>query len=153
MRPQPTASLVVSLALVMGSGAPLRAGAAPAAVGKARGGAGFAASGTEIPAGLRAPDPLFPLFLRVDAGRAAIEDPELVRPLLDEAGGRGLRVVLRITDMDWQPVDSWFERLQSFARAVGGRVEAWQLFGPEGATLTPQEYAYVVKNARVALRS
>src|SRR5262245_23030419 len=179
MRPGHAANLFASLTLAIGTGGhaagaslPGGAGASGDAgpgtaasdvrpAGPTRGGAGFAvdraASGSvaaalELPAGLRSTSPETPLYVRVTAGRAEIDDPGRLEPLLAEARARGLRVLVRIADADWEPMSAWFSRLQTFAQATGERVDAWQLFGP-GIDLPAREYAYLLKNARVALRA
>ena len=168
MRLQHAAIAVLSLAFAMGPGGMLPAageaaiagepdgappGGAPVAPEAARGGAGLAITGPEIPAGLRSPSPSTPCYVLLTADRATLESPSLIDPVIESARARGLRVVVRIADAGWQPITAWFARVQAFAAAVGARVDAWQILGPEGAVLAPREYAYVLKNARVALRA
>jgi len=173
MRPRHFVIAVLSLAFAAGRGSPQQAptpgteqatppGDVAPAPGNppvlsvpvaATGGAGFAIAGPEIPASLRSPSPATPCYLLLDADRAILDDPALIDPVIESARVRGLRVVVRISDAEWQPISAWFTRLQGFAAAVGRRVDAWQILGPQGAALAPREYAYVLKNARVALRA
>jgi len=125
----------------------------PAAAAAARGGAGLALQGPDLPDGLRSPAPSTPCYVLLTADRGTLESPPLIDPFIEAARARGLRVVVRIADAEWQPIGAWFGRVQAFAAAVGARVDAWQILGPEGAALAPREYAYVLKNARVALRA
>jgi len=162
MRLQHAAIAVFGLAFAGGPGGVLAAAAepdaalpaaTPAAAAPARGGAGLALDGSDLPDSLRSPSPSTPCYLLLTADRATLESPSLLDPLIEAARARGLRVVVRIADAEWQPISAWFARVQAFAAAVGARAAAWQILGPEGAALAPREYAYVLKNARVALRA
>ncbi|HUD70829.1 MAG TPA: hypothetical protein VMQ62_02605, partial [Dongiaceae bacterium] len=117
-------------------------------------GFGMAATGEAIPEALRSAGPDTPCWVRLTAGRADLDDPTRLVAALDAARGRGLLVLVRLTDADWQPVEPWFARLQGLARAAGNRVDAWQFLGagaPEW--VEAREYSYLVKQARVAIRS
>ncbi|HKQ96937.1 MAG TPA: hypothetical protein VJV75_03595, partial [Candidatus Polarisedimenticolia bacterium] len=92
--------------------------------------------------------------MRLTVSRADLEEPAALGSALDAARGRGLRVLVRIDDAAWEPVEAWTGRLQALASAAEGRVDAWQLFGPEAAiAFDAREYAYLLKQARVALRA
>ena len=122
---------------------------------EARGGVGMAVSAGAVvlPDGLRTTAPGTPCYLLVSAGRAEIENPAALEPVLAQARERGLRVVIRLLDTEWDPIASWSARLLAFARAAGDQPVAFQFLGP-GADLIPaQEYAFLLKNARVAIRS
>ena len=122
---------------------------------EARGGGGIAvaAGAVELPAGLRTAAPGTPCYVLVPAGRADIDNPAALEPLLAQARERGLRVVIRLLDTEWDPVAAWSARLLAFVRAVGDQAVAYQFLGP-GADLIPaQDYAFLLKNARVAIRA
>jgi hypothetical protein len=89
----------------------------------------------------------------VPVDRDLIEHPELLDPLFRDAASRGLEVVIRILDPDWEDEAAWAARLQAFAHALEERPAAWQIFGPEAAGMEPRQYAFLLKNARVAIRA
>src|SRR5712672_1689280 len=78
-------------------------------VPEARGGVGVtvSAGAVVLPAGLRTAVPDTPCYLLVPAGRAEIENPAALEPVLAQARERGLRVVIRLLDTEWDPVASW----------------------------------------------
>src|SRR5262245_48946464 len=136
------------------AGAPAAAApdaAVPAAA--ARGGAGVVIAGAGLPEGLRSGSPATPCYALLVAARADLDEPGRIRSLITAARARGLRVVVRIDDAEWQPIGDWFARVQGFAAAIGGDADAWQILGAEGSRLEPRAYAYLLKNARVALRA
>jgi hypothetical protein len=89
----------------------------------------------------------------VPVDRDLIEHPEMLDPLFRDAASRGLEVVIRILDPDWEDAPAWSARLQAFAHALEQRPGAWQIFGPEAAGMEPRQYAFLLKNARVAIRA
>ena len=107
----------------------------------------------EIPPGLRSLSDETPCFLLLPAAEADLQVPGRLEPVLDEARQLGLRVVVRLLDEEWSPVEDWSARITSFAQAAGDRVEAYQLFGPDAAKIPPRDYAFLLKNARVAVRA
>ncbi len=122
---------------------------------EARGGVGIAvaAGAVVLPAGLRTAAPGTPCYVLVPAGRAEIDNPAALEPVLAQARERGLRVVIRLLDTEWDPVAAWSARLLAFSRALGDQAVAYQFLGP-GADLIPaQDYAFLLKNARVAVRA
>jgi hypothetical protein len=139
--------------------APALAATVPAqteqAAPEARGGVGIAisAGAMVLPAGLRTATPGTPCYLLVPAGRAEIDNPAALEPVLSQARERGLRVVIRLLDTEWEPMAPWSARLLAFVHAVGDQAVAYQFLGP-GADLIPaQDYAFLLKNARVAIRA
>src|SRR5262245_28881820 len=129
--------------------------AAPGPQPEARGGTGLAVPGSIVglPAGLRSATPGTPCYLLVSVGRAEVENPGALEPILAQARDRGLRVVIRLLDTEWDPVALWTARLLAFARALGDQVVAYQFLGPGADLIPPQDYAFLLKNARVAIRS
>lgn len=121
----------------------------------ARGGVGIAisAGAVVLPDGLWTVAPGTPCYVLVPARRAEIDNPAALEPVLAQARERGLRVVIRLLDTEWDSVAAWSARLLAFVRAVGDQAVAYQFLGP-GADLIPaQDYAFLLKNARVAIRA
>ena len=106
-----------------------------------------------IPAGLESHSPETPEVLLVRAGPAEIADPSLLEPLLQQARERGLWIVLRLQGLEWQSIDDWSDRITEFAQRVLDAVDAYQILGPEAVQVPAREYAYLLKNARVAIRA
>jgi hypothetical protein len=111
-----------------------------------------------LPPGLASPEipppgRALPNFVLLPVDRDLIENPQLLDPLFRDAASRGLEVVIRILDPDWEDAPAWSARLQAFARALEDRPTAWQIFGPEAAGMEPRQYAFLLKNARVAIRA
>jgi hypothetical protein len=122
---------------------------------EARGGVGLAipVGAVILPTGLQSATASTPCYLLVPAGRAEIENPAGLEPILAQAHERGLRVVIRLLDTEWEPLATWSARLLAFSRTLGDQVVAYQFLGP-GADLIPaQDYSFLLKNARVAIRS
>jgi hypothetical protein len=94
-----------------------------------------------------------PCYLLVPVRRGELDDPTLLDPLLQAAQARGLRIVVRILDQEWQPLEEWSARLAAFTNATAGKVDAFQILGPDATRMTAREYAYLLKNARVTIRA
>ncbi len=99
-------ALLVSAGLLAFAGSSARASESPGnlAPRAAAGGIGIAVSpaGPGLPEGLRSPAPETPCYVLIPAGFAEIRAPERLDPLLKTAAALGLRVVIRLTDDDWQ---------------------------------------------------
>jgi len=127
-------------------------------------------SSTGILEGLRSPSPSTPCYLLVRAGRADLESPERLDPVLHEAAELGLRVVLRLTEEGWSPpragsvpgpesqaapafpFDAWVGEAAVFAARAADRVFAYQILEAPNR-LSARAYAYLVKRAAVAIRA
>jgi hypothetical protein len=122
---------------------------------QARGGIGLAlrSGDTQVPVGLLSVAANTPCYLLVPAGRREIEDPSALEPILAEARARGLRVAIRLLDTEWDPLAAWSARLLAFARSLGDQVVAYQFLGPGVEAIAGQDYAFMLKNARVAIRA
>ena len=119
------------------------------------GGTGIALSrgAAAVPEGLVSRSPETRCSLLIEAGREEMDDPARIDPMLEEARARGLRVVIRLLDVGAGAAADWPVRLLTFARAVGGRADAYQVLGPTATASPPRDYAYDLKNARVAIRA
>lgn len=102
---------------------------------------------------LQSPAADMPCYLLVPVGRSEMEEPARLEPIFQAARARGLRVVVRVLDQEWQPIEEWSARLAAFVRATAGTVEAFQIFGPDATRMPAREYAYLLKNARVTIRA
>jgi hypothetical protein len=114
---------------------------------------GRAGASLAVPVGLRSPSPEAPCYLLIPAAPSEMEDPSRLEAVLSEARQRGLRIVVRLLDEEWLSVADWSARITGFAQRWGDRVDAYQLLGLEAAQVPPREYAFLLKNARVAVRA
>ena len=120
---------------------------------KPRAGVGLA-GGTALPEGLRSAGPETPCWVLLTARRADLDDPAPLVALLDEARGRGLKILVRLEEADSQPgTTTWTDRLLPFAQTLGDRVDAYELLGAEAGRLPARDYAFLLKNARVSIRA
>jgi len=150
--------------LVLGAGSHLWGGAeVPLAAARRptiwRSGVGLAAitnkpdAFLQVPEGLLSIAPETPCFLLASVGQAEMEEPSRLDPLFDQARERGLRLVIRLLDEKWLSVADWSARIAAFAQSAGDRVDAYQLLGPDAIRVPAREYAFLLKNARVAVRA
>jgi len=117
-----------------------------------------------VPADLRSPSRATPCLLLVRIGRSGLEAPERLDPLLQAAAERHLRLVFLISadglDDRAAPsgsgapaVESWAERLGALARRAGEAAGTYQVFERPAASLSPADYAYLLKRAAVSIRA
>ncbi len=129
--------------------------------------ASVANAGARIPPGLQSPSPGTPCYLLVRAGRAELEDPAGLDPLLDAARAAGLKVVVRLVEDgfgslgpepagpagDHSLADGWATMVGELARRAGDRVAAYQVFEQPASRHEPRAYAFLLKKAAVAIHS
>jgi hypothetical protein len=118
-----------------------------------RAGIGLAA-GTALPEGLKSAAPETPCWVAFEARRASLDDPSGLVALLEEARARGLKTLVRLEEAGRDAGGTaWTDRLLGFAAALGSRVDAYQVLGDEAGQMSPRDYAFLLKNARVSIRA
>ena len=146
-------ALIPLIALGLLLPAPARSQTSGKGLPPPRAGTGLAAA-AGLPEGLRSATPETPCWVSFAARRADVDDPAALTALLDEARGRGLKTLVRLEEADHETGSTaWTDLLLGFATALGDRVDAYQLLGEEAGGLTPKDYAFLLKNARVSIRA